>query len=92
MPAAEVTACCSAMPTSNTRSGWASAIGARPTGFCMAAVMATTSGRSSAIATISSPNTEVQDWAVDEVMGSPVEGSITPIAWNWSASCATAGA
>ena len=53
--------------------------------------MATTSGRSFAIATISSPNTEVQDWAVDEVMGSPVEGSITPIAWNWSASCATAG-
>ncbi len=60
-PAADTAACCSAMPTSQTLSGKRSAKAARPTGCSMAAVIATTSSRSSPIRTISSPNTEVQD-------------------------------
>ena len=48
MPAAEVTACCSAMPTSRHRSGKRSAKGSSPVESGMAAVIATTSGRSSA--------------------------------------------
>ena len=47
MPAAAVTACCSAMPTSNMRSGKRSAKGSRPVESGMAAVMATSSGRAS---------------------------------------------
>ena len=47
MPAAEVTACCSAMPTSNMRSGKRSPKGSRPVESGMAAVMATSSGCSS---------------------------------------------
>ena len=42
-PAAEVTACCSAMPTSKQRSGKALAKRCRPVGYIMAAVIATTS-------------------------------------------------
>ena len=48
MPAAAVTACCSAMPTSKQRSGKRSAKGSRPVESGIAAVMATTSGRLSA--------------------------------------------
>ncbi len=44
MPAAAVTACCSAMPTSKHRSGKRSAKGSRPVESGMAAVMATSSG------------------------------------------------
>src|SRR5262249_8116103 len=43
MPAALVIACCSAMPTSNTRSGKARANAPRPVGWSIAAVIATTS-------------------------------------------------
>ena len=45
MPAAAVTACCSAMPTSRKRSGNSAWKGSSPVGPGMAAVMATTSGR-----------------------------------------------
>src|SRR5580698_9055651 len=49
-PAALVTACCSAIPTSKTRSGQAAANLSRPVGCSMAAVMATTSGRAAEVA------------------------------------------
>ena len=52
IPAAEVTACCSAMPTSNMRSPKRSPNGSRPVESGMAAVMATSSGRASPSATI----------------------------------------
>ena len=92
MPAALANACCSAMPTSKTRSGWRSAISFRPTGISMAPVMPTMSGRSSAMSAISWPKTLVQDCASGRSTGSPVSGSMTPTAWNWSASSARAGA
>ena len=47
MPAAAVTACCSAMPTSKQRSGNRSWNGSSPVESGMAAVMATSSGCSS---------------------------------------------
>ena len=48
MPAAAVTACCSAIPTSKQRSGNRSRKGSKPVESGMAAVMATSSGRDSA--------------------------------------------
>jgi hypothetical protein len=57
----------------------------------MAAVIATTSSRSSPMRTISSPNTEVQDGPLDGASGSQVSGSITPTVWKRSSSCARAG-
>ena len=48
MPAAAVTACCSAMPTSKQRSGKRSANGSRPVEPGMPAVRATISGRAAA--------------------------------------------
>ena len=48
MPAAEVTACCSAMPTSTNRSGKRASKGSRPVGPGIAAVMATIRGSASA--------------------------------------------
>lgn len=90
-PAAETVACCSAIPTSHTRSGKRAANFPRPTGCSMAAVIATTSSRSSPIATISSPNTEVQEGPLDGASGSQVRGSITPTVWKWSSSWARAG-
>jgi hypothetical protein len=59
MPAAEVTACCSAMPTSKQRSGKRSANGSRPVESGMAAVMATTSGWISASLMSASVNAAV---------------------------------
>ena len=50
MPAAAVTACCSAMPTSKKRSGKRSWNGSRPVGPAIAAVIATM--RSSASASL----------------------------------------
>ena len=50
MPAAEVTSCCSAMPTSKKRSGNRAWKGSSPVGPGMAAVRATTRGSSSATA------------------------------------------
>ena len=44
MPAAAVTACCSAMPTSTKRSGNRASKGSRPVGPGMAAVIATILG------------------------------------------------
>jgi hypothetical protein len=76
-PAAEVTACCSAIPTSNTRSGNRAANLARPVGCSMAAVTQTTSARSAPIAVISSANTEVQVGRPGH-LGWPVLGSMTP--------------
>ncbi len=51
IPAAAVTSCCSAMPTSKNRSGKRASKGKSPVGPGMAAVRATISGRSSASAT-----------------------------------------
>ncbi|CAM5456419.1 hypothetical protein SVIOM342S_06628 [Streptomyces violaceorubidus] len=79
------------MPTSHTRSGKRAANGARPTGCSMAAVIATTSSRSSPIRTISSPNTEVQEGPPEGLSGSQVSGSITPTVWKWSSSSRRAG-
>src|SRR5690606_9489052 len=59
-PAAEVTACCSAMPTSNVRSGKRSAKRDRPVGASMAAVMATRAGCRAPSSASSAPNTSVQ--------------------------------
>jgi hypothetical protein len=54
MPAADVAACCSAIPTSKNRSGHRAWKGNSPVGPGMAAVMATTWGNSSPISSIAS--------------------------------------
>ena len=59
-PAAEVAACCSAMPTSKVRSGKRCWNSRSPTGCSIAAVIATTSPRSAPRATISSEKKSVQ--------------------------------
>ena len=59
MPAAKVTACCSAMPTSNVRSGKRLAKRSRPVPVGMAAVMATMAGSASASAISASAKTRV---------------------------------
>ena len=87
-PAAEVTACCSAMPTSKVRSGNRAWKVCRPTGCIIAAVRATMSLRSAPSATISSENESVQIRPFDGP--SPVSGSNGPTWWNWSASCRSA--
>ncbi len=72
------------------RSGKRSQNGWSPTGIIIAAVMATTSARSSPSCTIVSENSSVQlRPAISS--GSPVSGLITPTAWNWSASSVMAG-
>ena len=91
MPAAAVVACCSAIPTSKVRSGKLFSNLSNPVGPIMAAVIATTSLRSPPIFTNSSEKTEVQLFT-DLFTGSPVSGSTTPTAWNFSASSLTAGA
>ena len=58
-PAAEVTACCSAMPTSKARDGYADANACSPVGPNIAADNATTSGRDAPTASISAANTSV---------------------------------
>ena len=90
MPAAEVAACCSAMPTSNVRSGNACAKGLSPTGSSIAAVIATTSDLRRPIWTISSAKTLVQPKR-DGATGSPVSGWIFPTAWKRSATSCSAG-
>ena len=90
MPAAEVRACCSAMPTSMTRSGMASARGWSPTGCCMAAVMATIRSSARARDTISSANTAVHPKR-SGTTGSPVSGWMRPTAWKRSATWFSAG-
>ena len=59
MPAAAVTACCSAMPTSMRRPGNRSPNGSRPVESGIAAVMATSSGRASPSLIIASANAAV---------------------------------
>ena len=59
MPAAALTACCSAIPTSKKRSGYRSRNGMSPVGPGMAAVMATISGRVAASRTRAEPNASV---------------------------------
>lgn len=56
----------------------------------MAAVIATTSGRRSPMAHISSLNSSVQ-MRPPASNGRPVSGLMTPTAWNWSASSSIAG-
>ncbi len=88
-PAAEVTACCSAMPTSNQRSGNASAKVCRPVERSIAAVIATTSSRSAPMRVSSSENTDVQLGPL--AGGFPVAGSTGSVWCIWSASWLTAG-
>jgi hypothetical protein len=59
MPAAAVTSCCSAMPTSKNRSGKRLWNGSRPVGPGMAAVRATMSGSASASAISARVNASV---------------------------------
>ena len=61
MPAAAVTACCSAMPTSKVRSGNRSWNGSSPVESGIAAVIATTSGRASASLISASVNAAVYE-------------------------------
>jgi len=89
-PAAEATACCSAIPTSMTRAGNSSLIGPRPTGCSIAAVMATRSSRWRASFSTSSENTDVQPNRAGTT-GSPVSGWMTPTAWKRSAMSSRAG-
>ena len=91
MPAAEVIACCSAMPTSKQRSGNCLANLSSPVGPSIAAVMATTSARSPPMRTSSSEKTLVQLVGAGEV-GAPVSGSMTLTWCIWSASWFSAGA
>jgi len=92
MPAAAPMACCSAMPTSKTRSEWAAAKRPRPTGWSIAAVSATMSSRSAPSATSSAPKASVQVASTDGVSDSPVHSSIRPMAWKRSRSWFSAGA
>ena len=80
-----VTACCSAIPTSKTRSGWSSANSLSPVGMSIAAVIATTSSRSRATPSRASPNSSVQIRPLT-CSGNPVSGLIRSTAWNRSAS------
>ena len=79
------------MPTSKIRSGNSFAKGSNPVGPCIAAVRATISGRDLAISTISSEKIDVHD-VTDFASDTPVAGSTTPTAWNFSASSMIAGA
>ena len=88
-PAADVAACCSAIPTSKVRSGNLVANVSRPTGCIIAAVMATTSLRRSPTSTMASEKWSVQMRPLG--FSAPVWTSKGPGAWNWSASCRSAG-
>ena len=90
-PAAEVSACCSAMPTSKVRSGKRSPKAARPVGCSIAAVMATTSGRSVPTRTSSSENASVQGRPVFRTLA-PLSGSKMPVACQASIWSVCAGA
>ena len=90
MPAALVTACCSAIPTSIVRSGNSLSKAASPVGPIIAAVIATISSRSRAISINSVEKILVQLVAL-LASGAPVSGSTMPTAWNFSASSSIAG-
>ena len=90
-PAAEVIACCSAIPTSKNRSGYLARNALRPVGPGIAAVIATTSRRSDAIWMSVSENVAVQPGPGTD-RARPVSGSMTPQACIWSSSSFSAGA
>ena len=69
IPAAVVTACCSAMPTSKNRSGKRSWKGSSPVGPGMAAVMATTWGWRSASCSRASVKASLYSDPVREAVG-----------------------
>ena len=81
MPAALVVACCSAIPTSYVRPGNLSANRSSPVGPSIAAVIATTSGRSSPIRTSSSAKAPVHE-GPPALTGLPVSGSMMPTPWK----------
>ena len=87
-PAANVTACCSQMPTSKNRSGNSLAKLSRPVEDAIAAVIAATSGRRVAALISASPKTSVYVSSVDR--GRPVNGSkaLTPCSLSTSSSIA----
>ena len=91
MPAADVTACCSAMPTSTMRSGKRSSNGSRPVEPGIAAVMATSSGRASASLISASENA----WVYDDLLGDrapgPVARSNTGLSCRRCSSSSSAG-
>ena len=78
-PAALVTACCSAMPTSIVLSGKFCANLSKPVGPSIAAVIATTLELSRPMCVISSEKTLVHDGA-EAFSGFPVTGSTIPTA------------
>ena len=90
MPAAAVTACCSAMPTSKQRSGKRSANGSRPVEPGMPAVMATISGGLSASLMSASVKAPVYDEPLAPT-GTPVSGSNAPMSWRRFSSSLSAG-
>ena len=90
MPAAAVTACCSAMPTSKQRSGNRSANGSSPVEPGMPAVRATISGRVAASAMSASLNAAVYEEPFPPT-GTPVSGSKAPTSWRRFSSSLSAG-
>ena len=90
MPAAMVTACPSAMPTSKNRRGWAAAKAVKPVPSAMAAVMAQICASWSASTFSSCPNTEENDGS-DGALARPVAGSKGDTPWKRSGAC-SAGA
>ena len=89
MPAAPVTACCSAMPTSKKRSGKRAWNGSSPVGPAIAAVIATTRESASASLMIASANACV--YPVGTALGGPVRGSNTGASWRCFSSSSSAG-
>jgi hypothetical protein len=83
-------ACCSAIPTSNSRSGKRSPNADRPVGPGIAAVIATISRRRAAFWISASENTEVHPGG-DAAVERPVTGSMTPVECICSASSFSAG-
>ena len=89
IPAAPVTACCSAMPTSKKRSGKRAWNGSRPVGPGIAAVTATIRGSASASFTMASAKAWV--YPVGTAFGGPVMGSNTGASWRCFSSSSSAG-
>ena len=88
-PAAKVTACCSAMPTSKKRSGKRCANSSRPVDDAIAAVIATIRSSASAASQSASPKTSVQ--SIPFLRAVPLSGSNVDTPWNLSTLSATAG-
>ena len=90
-PAAKVTACCSAMPTSKKRSGCAAAKGARPVPSVIAAVIATRRRSRAASRTSAWPKTAVYAGGAGGVISAPVAGSNGPTPWKRAGSRSAGG-